>query len=323
MIRRIRFLVVLILIFSSAVSGEETVMRFDEEDYEVNNSQSLWHSLSETQTHEQEHEQPKPPLPEVKQEELNENQSDLLWEALFGNKDQKHESEPQHEPEYEPQPEPQHEPHHEPQNEPEHEAAQPQITDEEFLKLCENAGADAISHAIENRKANVNAKDFYNVTALMTASAHNSDPDVTALLIAAGADPEARDKDGMTALMHSAKFNQNPEIIIALTEGGANVNARDRNRITPLMHASRTNNSGVVKALIDSGAEELADKRGWTALFWAARYTSDPKVIDVLLDSGADPLARAHDMTVPFDHAQKNQKLNGTEEYLRLEEESR
>ena len=89
------------------------------------------------------------------------------------------------------------------------------------------------------------------------------------------------------------------------------------------MYAARTNNAGVVKAIIDAGAEELADKRGWTALFWAARYTSDPKVIDVLLDAGADPLARAHDMAIPFDHAQKNQKIINTKEYLRLEEESR
>ena len=88
-------------------------------------------------------------------------------------------------------------------------------------------------------------------------------------------------------------------------------------------HAARTNNAEVVKALIDAGAEDLADKRGWTALFWAARYTKDPKVIDVLLDSGADPLARAHDMAIPFDHAQRNENIINTKEYLRLEEESR
>ena len=123
--------------------------------------------------------------------------------------------------------------------------------------------------------------------------------------------------------MHAANFNQNPEIIKVLADNGVNLNARDNNRITALMYAARTNNAGVVKAITDAGAEDLADKRGWTALFWAARYTSDPKVIEVLLDAGADPLARDHDMVIPFEHAQKNQKIINTREYLRLEAESR
>ena len=89
------------------------------------------------------------------------------------------------------------------------------------------------------------------------------------------------------------------------------------------MIAARYNTSAIVKALTDAGAADLADKRGWTALFWAARYTKDPAVISVLLDAGADPLARAHDMAIPLDHANKNSSLINTSEFLRLEEESR
>ena len=157
----------------------------------------------------------------------------------------------------------------------------------------------------------------------MFAAEKNSDPKVIEALINAGADPHARDKDGKTALMYAAKSNPSPEIITALTNGASYVNARDNNRMTALMHASRSNNARVVKALIDSGAEELADKRGWTALFWAARYTTDPAVVGVLLDAGADPLARAHDMAIPLDHANKNSRLVNTKEFIRLEEESR
>ena len=197
------------------------------------------------------------------------------------------------------------------------------ITDSEFLRLCAGADADFIRNAITNRSANVNAHDYYDVTALMFAAEKNSDPNVIEALISAGADPQARDKDGKTALMYAAKSNPSPEIITALTNGGSYVNARDNNRMTALMHAARSNNAGVVKALIDSGAEELADKRGWTALFWAARYTTDPSVVGVLLDAGADPLARAHDMAIPLDHANKNSRLVNTKEFIRLEEESR
>ena len=199
----------------------------------------------------------------------------------------------------------------------------PKITDSEFLRLCAGADADFIRNAVNNRAANVNAHDYYDVTALMFAAEKNSDPKVIEALINAGADPHARDKDGKTALMYAAKSNPSPEIITALTNGASYVNARDNNRMTALMHASRSNNARVVKALIDSGAEELADKRGWTALFWAARYTTDPAVVGVLLDAGADPLARAHDMAIPLDHANKNSRLVNTKEFIRLEEESR
>ena len=201
--------------------------------------------------------------------------------------------------------------------------AAPKITDSEFLRLCAGADADFIRNAVNNRAANVNAHDYYDVTALMFAAEKNSDPKVIEALINAGADPHARDKDGKTALMYAAKSNPSPEIITALTNGASYVNARDNNRMTALMHASRSNNARVVKALIDSGAEELADKRGWTALFWAARYTTDPAVVGVLLDAGADPLARAHDMAIPLDHANKNSRLVNTKEFIRLEEESR
>ena len=51
----------------------------------------------------------------------------------------------------------------------------------------------------------------------------------------------------------------------------------------------------------------------------AVRSTADM----ILLDAGADPLARDHDMVIPFEHAQKNQKIINTREYLRLEAESR
>lgn len=93
--------------------------------------------------------------------------------------------------------------------------------------------------------------------------------------------------------------------------------------MTALMYAARNNNASVNKALIDVGSEELADKRGWTPLFWAARYSQDPAVIGVLLDAEHDPQIRAHDMTTPIDHVNKNPKLINTKEFLRLEEESR
>ena len=198
-----------------------------------------------------------------------------------------------------------------------------QITPDEFRRMCAGASNEMILNAIKNRNADVNAKDYYDVTPLMFAAEKNSDAEVITILIASGAKPDAKDKDGKTALMYAAKSNPSSNIISALASGGANFNARDNNKMTALMYAARNNNAGVVKAIIDGGAEELADKRGWTPLFWAARYTNYPEVIGILLDAAHDPQARAHDMSSPIDHANKNPKLMNTKDFLRLEEESR
>lgn len=205
----------------------------------------------------------------------------------------------------------------------EHEVYVSKITPEEFMRMCAGADSALVLNAVKNRHADVNAKDYYDVTSLMYAAEKNPDAEVINILISAGADPNAKDKDGKTALMYAAKSNPVSEIITALASGGAKMNTRDVNRMTALMYAARNNNAHVVKALIDAGAEELADKRGWTPLFWAARYTSFPEVIGVLLDAGHDPLVRAHDMATPIDHANKNPRLINTREFLRLEEESR
>ena len=197
------------------------------------------------------------------------------------------------------------------------------IMPDEFMRMCAGASAEMVLNAVENRNADVNAKDYYDVTPIMYAAEKNSDPKVIAVLVSHGADINAKDRDGKTALMYAAKSNPSAEVIASLASNNANINARDNNRMTALMYAARNNNAGVAKALVDAGAEELADKRGWTALFWAARYSQDPAVIDVLLDAGHDPQIRAHDMTTPIDHANKNPRLINTKEFLRLEEESR
>ncbi|MBQ6971219.1 MAG: ankyrin repeat domain-containing protein [Synergistaceae bacterium] len=199
----------------------------------------------------------------------------------------------------------------------------PGISPDEFMRMCAGASSEVVLNALENRKADPNARDYYDVTPLMFAAEKNSDPEVIVVLVRFGAKPDAKDKDGKTALMYAAKSNPSPEIISALAANGASVNARDLNRMTALMYAARNNNAATVKALIDAGAEELADKRGWTPLFWAARYTQHPEVIGVLLEAGHDPQVRAHDMATPIDHANRNPRLINTKEFMRLEEESR
>lgn len=50
-------------------------------------------------------------------------------------------------------------------------------------------------------------------TALIAAAEFNTDPEVTALLIAAGTDLEARNSKGATAFMVAARSNPNPAVV--------------------------------------------------------------------------------------------------------------
>ena len=50
-----------------------------------------------------------------------------------------------------------------------------------------------------------------------------------------GADPRARDKYGETALMYAAGNNQNPEVSLVLLRAGADINAKSTDGWTPLM----------------------------------------------------------------------------------------
>ena len=65
------------------------------------------------------------------------------------------------------------------------------------------------------------------MTVLMYAAAFNKNPDITAVLLDAGADINARTGRGMTPLMFAAAMNNNPMVLAALVEAGADVNAQD------------------------------------------------------------------------------------------------
>ena len=71
-----------------------------------------------------------------------------------------------------------------------------------------------------------------------------------ALLLEAGADPNARDVSGWTPLHKAAGFNANPAVVGALLDAGADVHARDADGWTPLhLAAWRAANPAAVALL--------------------------------------------------------------------------
>ena len=97
-------------------------------------------------------------------------------------------------------------------------------------------------------------------------------PEVAAVLIEAGADPNARNKKGQTAIhLTTSSWAPNAATVELLIEHGADVNAKDRSGSTPLHRAIQRGISNgdlkTAKALVDAGAEiDAKDKDGNTPL---------------------------------------------------------
>ena len=125
-------------------------------------------------------------------------------------------------------------------------------------------------------------------TPLHLAAAFNPDPEVAAILLAAGADPHARGDAGQTPL-HQAALNPNPAVAQLLLDAGADVHARRSSGRTPLHEAARSNaNPEVIRTLLDAGADPESSSGGLPPLHEAARSNANPAIVTALIEGGAD-----------------------------------
>ena len=146
-------------------------------------------------------------------------------------------------------------------------------------------------------------------TPLHLAVMYNPDPEVSAALLAAGADPRARGYEGETPI-HLAAQNENPALVALLLETGADANARGSTGRTPLHEAATSNgNPAVIGVLLDAGAELEAravypdshwDYGNMTPLHEAARAARNPGIVTALIEAGADVDARVLPGAIPF-----------------------
>ena len=65
---------------------------------------------------------------------------------------------------------------------------------------------------------------------------------------------------------------------------------------------------------------DARNEDGATPLHLAATYHSNPSAIEALIKYGANPGARDYDGFTPFDYAQENDALKGTDAYWLLNE---
>ena len=185
----------------------------------------------------------------------------------------------------------------------------------EQVTACLAAGAD------------VHMRGEYGLTPLHFAAAFSENPTVIETLLAAGADVNMRGEYGLTPLHAAAENNENPAMIEALLAAGADVAARlELLGSTPLHEAARGNeNPAVIEALLAAGADvNMRDELlGSTPLHAAASSNENPAVVEALLAAGANAAVNNAAGQTPWDLAQENEALKGSDTYRRLNDARR
>ena len=195
----------------------------------------------------------------------------------------------------------------------------------ENTPLHSAAGANknpAVIEILLKAGAEVNAQQSNGKTPLHDAALHNENPAVIEVLLKAGAEVNARNEDGDTPLHYAAIRNRNPAVIELLLKAGAEVNAAHGwSKDTPLHNAGWNENPAVIEVLLAAGANlEAQNKFRYTPLHEAAEHNKNPAVIEVLLAAGANPKARTVEGKTPWDFAQDNEALKGSDAFWRLNE---
>ena len=142
----------------------------------------------------------------------------------------------------------------------------------------------------------------------LRASVESDRPEITKVLLAAGANANTRDRAGETPL-HKAAEKGSTAATRALLGAGAKVNALDEEGATPLHAAAAWGHVELAKALLDAGADINAlDGDRETALHLVAGRRIPPlsvyaDVAKLLINAGASVNVRASDGTTPLEAA--------------------
>ena len=180
----------------------------------------------------------------------------------------------------------------------------------------------------------VTTRGLRGITPLHEAARLNPNPEVLALLLEAGADPDAlawRSENhhyhwsgNVTPPYDAARYNSNPEIVVTLVSAGADVDGRGAQlnfpsppqtisstgqHLTPIYLAVRAEgHPATIEALVRAGADlELTGPNGRTVLHVAA--IGYPAVFPLLLRLGADPDVLDAEGKTPMDYARENYML--------------
>ena len=139
-----------------------------------------------------------------------------------------------------------------------------------------------------DRGADANVARGDGMTGLHWAATHG-DRELAALLVEAGASPEALTRIGDHTPLHVASTMGHAEVLLVLAEAGADVNALTTTGATPLHFAAASGSRAAVETLLSFGVAPDAREPQWgqTPLMFAAA-AGRAQAITALLEGGAD-----------------------------------
>lgn len=177
--------------------------------------------------------------------------------------------------------------------------------DDEFLEFFLDQGLDPNARALDGKTPLMNACFSNGMSPTPTGMAG-----AVQRLIDAGADIHAREESGKGAIHYATGISaiDNPEVAAMLLQAGADPNLDSRKTSPPLLGAAWWNWPSVVRLLVEAGADvNFAQSSGdSTALHVAMNNSNDPVgVVEVLLAAGANPDALTTRGETPLDWAKR------------------
>lgn len=150
----------------------------------------------------------------------------------------------------------------------------------------------------------INARDRRGYTPLMH-SLNTFQTQITADMLAAGADAGARDYDGISALALACRAGD-AEAVRLLLKAGARPEEGTISETDAFAEALKSGSPQVVEAMLNGGADPKADVRGrrgqWPVLVYAARESS-ADVVELLVRRGIPVDTPCRDKSTPLLHA--------------------
>ena len=155
------------------------------------------------------------------------------------------------------------------------------------LMVSAESGSLATARVLLDQKAEVEAKDGSNQTALHLAAANGHGP-IVELLLNKGAGVEAKDCNSQTAL-HLAAANGHKLAVGILIGRGSDIEAEDDEEQRALHLAAANGHNLVIIQLVEGGADKGAkDVFGWGALHVAAWNGREVTIQMLVQNLGAD-----------------------------------
>ncbi len=152
------------------------------------------------------------------------------------------------------------------------------------LLIAVKKGQQAAVKLLLENKANTEIADELGNTPLISHTGH---PEITKLLLSAGANPNHQNNYGKSALHYTAEKGQIATMKILLKAKAINKIPQDTHGDTPLHWAVSKGQQAAVKLLLENKANtEIADELGNTPLI---SHTGNAEITKLLLSAGANP----------------------------------